>query len=77
MAWFDKRPRPFLFGVEAGWFRNDPMGCKILRDCLPDNKPVWELVEHECYWGVPFKMSTSCPVPPPRAVCSHGYIAAV
>lgn len=77
LAWVQKDEVPTMFGVEATWFRNDPLGRKYLRECLPYRKPKFDFLEHECHWGIPLKMSDSHPVPPPRAVCKCGYVAAV
>lgn len=82
MAWIDRTPKPEMWGVEAGWFlytggMPDPVGRKILREVLQPKRPEWELFEHECFWGEPARQSTSCRVPPPRAVCCHGFVAAV
>lgn len=68
---------PMLYGVEATFFRNDRQGLRILEKLLPKYRAKFGYMEHACWWRVPGKQSETCPVPPPRAVCSHGFVAHV
>lgn len=69
-----------MWGVEESWFYYiggipDVVGRKIAREVRQPVKPQWEMFEHECYWGQPKKQSSTHSMPPPRLVCSHGFVA--
>lgn len=64
-----------VWGAEPGFFLNDPIGKRILREVVPKRTLEVELFEHECLWQRIQKPSTTFPCPPPRAACPHGFVA--
>lgn len=64
-----------MFGIPLTFFLNDKHGRKLVKKCYHKEKPRFKAFKHECSWGAAKKQSESCPIPPPRIVCAHGYMA--
>ena len=77
VAWVQVNKRLELYGADASFWCTDPWGMKIWKEAFPRTIPEFKYIEHACQWGVAVKQSTSCPVPPPRAVCKCGFVAPV
>lgn len=75
-AWVPEHTEKLLWGVPEGFFLRDAIGRKILKD-LPRAffSVEYDVVPHDCVWGPVAKPSNSSPIPPPRWVCCHGFVA--
>lgn len=76
-AWVPTPKRSMFLGADISWWEGDPFGRRLARKMLPIRVIDWKPFPHFCCWGIAQKVSTTHFIPPPRAVCAHGFVAPV